>query len=115
LENLELEIVETLAPEQLERYKSEYETLFLKTLGPAVFENSRSISYTPSSTSNGWQELDFSKPVPIVERYNNLTEGSVYGETDFYNYNVSVLYNESAFPVGRQCNRQRIHNGVLQR
>jgi len=55
----------------------------LETLGPAVFENSRSISYTPSSTSNGWQELDFSKPVPIVERYDNLTEGSVYGETEY--------------------------------
>jgi beta-mannosidase len=101
LENLELDIVEAVAPEQLERYRSEYETLFLKTLGPAVFENSRSISYTPSSTSNGWQELDFSKPVPIVERYDNLTAGSVYGETDFYNYSASVLYSESAYPIGR--------------
>jgi beta-mannosidase len=101
LENLELKNVEKASPGELERYRSEYETLFLKTLGPAVFENSRSISYTPSSTSNGWQELDFSKPVPIVERYDNLTAGSVYGETDFYNYNVSVLYNSSAYPVGR--------------
>jgi len=83
LENLELKILEGVAPEELERYKSEYETLFLKTLGPAVFENSRSISYTPSSTSNGWQELDFNKPVPIVERYDNLTAGSIYGETEY--------------------------------
>jgi beta-mannosidase len=61
----------------------------LKTLGPAVFENSRSISYTPSSTSNGWQELNFSKPVPIVERYDNLTADSIYGETE---YEVSEKY-----------------------
>ena len=25
---------------------------------------------------------------------------SVYGETDFYNYNPAVLYNDSALPVG---------------
>jgi beta-mannosidase len=107
---LELKTVERVKPEELERYKSEYETLFSKTLGPAVFENSRSISYTPSSTSNGWQELDFSKPVPIVERYDNLTEESVYGETDFYNYNVSVLYNSSAYPVGRFSNEFGFHS-----
>lgn len=82
LENLELSLVNQSAPEELERYVKEYETLFLDTLLPAVFENSRSISYTPSSTSNGWQELDFSKSIPIVERYENLTEGSVYGETE---------------------------------
>lgn len=82
LENLELSLVNQSAPEDLEKYVKEYEALFLDTLLPAVFENSRSISYTPSSTSNGWQELNFSNPIPIVERYENLTEGSVYGETE---------------------------------
>jgi beta-mannosidase len=61
----------------------------LKTLSPAVFENSRSISYTPNNTSNGWHELDFDKPVPIVERYDNLTAGSMFGETE---YEVSGKY-----------------------
>jgi beta-mannosidase len=83
LESLELPLVNRSAREELERYRQEYETLFLDTLVPAVFENSRSISYTPSSTSNGWQSLDFNKPIPITQRYDNLTSGSVYGETEY--------------------------------
>jgi len=90
LENLELVLVNESSPEDLPRYKAEYETLFLDTLLPAVFENSKSISYAPSSTSNGWISLNFSNPIPIVERYDNLTAGSVYGETDFYNYSKSI-------------------------
>jgi beta-mannosidase len=83
LESLELPLVNRSAPPELERYRREYETLFLDTLVPAVFENSRSISYTPSSTSNGWQSLDFNKPIPIAQRFENLTSGSVYGETEY--------------------------------
>lgn len=110
LENLELILVEDYAPEDFDRYQAEYETLFLDTLLPAVFGNSHSISYTPSSTSNGWLSLNFSNPIPIVERYYNLTPGSVYGETDFYNYDPSVLYNDSAFPVGRFSNEFGYHS-----
>ncbi|KAK1024674.1 hypothetical protein LTR33_017868, partial [Friedmanniomyces endolithicus] len=71
LENLELMLVNQSAPEQLAKYTAQYETLFLDTLLPAVFENTRAISYTPSSTSNGWQSLNFSATHPIVELYNN--------------------------------------------
>ena len=74
------------APNELDRYIGEYEALFLNTLVPVVFGNSRSVSYTPSSTSNGWSSLNFSNPIPIVERYFNTSIGSVYGEVDFYNY-----------------------------
>lgn len=45
---------------------------------------------------------NFSNPIPIVERYYNLTPGSIYGETDFYNYDPAVLGNDSAYPVGRK-------------
>lgn len=110
LENLELLLVNLAAPEELPRYMAEYETLFLDTLLPAVFGNSHSISYTPSSTSNGWLSLNFSNPIPIVERYYNLTPGSVYGETDFYNYDPSVLYDDHAYPVGRFSNEFGYHS-----
>ena len=61
---------------------AEYETLFLDTIVPVLFGNSRSISYAPSSTSNGWLSLNFSAPVqPFTERYYNKTPGEVYGET----------------------------------
>ncbi|EMC95043.1 glycoside hydrolase family 2 protein [Baudoinia panamericana UAMH 10762] len=110
LENLELILVNQSAPDQLPRYMAEYETLFLNTLLPVVFGNSKSISYAPSSTSNGWLSLNFSNAKPMVERYYNLTPGSVYGETDFYNYEPSVLYNDSAYPIGRFSNEFGYHS-----
>ncbi|KAJ8606731.1 hypothetical protein MRB53_040750 [Persea americana] len=110
LENLELQEVRANAPAEYDRYLSEYEELFLDTLVPVVFGNSRSISYTPSSTSNGWLSLNFSSPEPITERYNNLTNGSVYGETDYYNYSAAVLGNDAAYPVGRFANEFGFHS-----
>lgn len=110
LENLELILVNDSAPEQFDKYKAQYEKLFIDTLAPVVFGNSKSISYTPSSTSNGWVKLNFSSPEPIVERYFNLTPGSIYGETDFYNYDPAVLGNDSAYPVGRFSNEFGYHS-----
>jgi hypothetical protein len=79
MENLELQQVRS--DPEWDKYLREYEMLFLDVLGVAVFENSRSISYTPSSTSNGWSKLDFSKRQPITQRYYNVTEGEIYGNT----------------------------------
>ncbi|KAI5236601.1 glycoside hydrolase family 2 protein, partial [Aureobasidium subglaciale] len=87
LENLELANVNNTAPEQYDRYVAEYE-----------------------NTSNGWLELNFSNPIPIVERYNNLTEGSVYGETDHYNYDPTVAFNLSSYPIGRFSNEFGYHS-----
>ena len=81
LESLELLLVNRSAPEELERYRAEYEKLFLQTLLPVVYANSKSVSYIPSSTTNGYLDLDFSQPVPVIQRYDNKTEGSVYGDT----------------------------------
>jgi beta-mannosidase len=94
---LELLLVNNSAPEELDRYHREYETLFLDTLVPAVFENSRSVSYTPSSTSNGWQSLNFNDPIPITQRYNNLSLGSVYGETEYDLHFVENKYSSANF------------------
>ncbi|CAI6248673.1 unnamed protein product [Periconia digitata] len=110
LENLELALVNKTAPEQYPKYLAEYETLFLDTLATIVFANTRSISYSPSSTTNGWQSLDFSKMQPITQRYNNLTQGSIYGNTDHYNYNPSQAFNLSTYPVGRFANEFGYHS-----
>jgi beta-mannosidase len=89
LENLELKLV----PEsERPRYQAEFEKLFLDTIVPVLFANTRSISYSPSSTSNGWLSLDWSKQQPITERYDNKTEGAVYGDTG-----------ESTMPVKKNC------------
>ena len=73
--------VNDTAPEMFNFYQAQYEKLFLDTLLPIVYGNSKSISYIPSSTTNGYLELNFSLPEPMVERYNNKTPGSVYGDT----------------------------------
>lgn len=84
LENLELPNVNASAPEEYPRYLAEYETLFLHTLLPVVYQNSKSISYQPSSTSNGYLSLNHSAPANeiMIQRYNNKTEGAIYGERD---------------------------------
>lgn len=110
MENLELSIVAEVAPDQLARYTAEYETLFLNTLVPCLFENSKSISYSPSSSGNGWLSLNFSLPQPITERYNNKTNGSVYGDTDYYNYDSAFAFNFSSYPVGRFSNEFGYHS-----
>ena len=110
LENLELPTANESSPEDFPRLLAEYETLFLSTLFPAVFENSRSISYAPSSTSNGFVSLNFTDAPYMQERYENLTEGSIYGETDYYHYDSSVAFNSSAYPVGRFSNEFGYHS-----
>ncbi|KAI8959331.1 glycoside hydrolase family 2 protein [Daldinia sp. FL1419] len=94
-------LLEIIAPDKLEYYKHHFEILFLENLVPAVFGNSRSISYMASSANNGYLSLDFNRPMPIVERYLNTTPGHIYGDTDYYNYDIWQAFNISSYPVGR--------------
>ncbi|UNI18471.1 Beta-mannosidase [Purpureocillium takamizusanense] len=110
LESLELPGVNRSAPEDYDRYLHEYETLFIETLLPAVYGNSRSITYMPSSTENGYLSFNWSRPIPIIQRYNNKTEGSLYGDTDHYNYNYREAFNISTYPVGRFANEFGFHS-----
>lgn len=90
LENLELKRVKNSESGDYDRYVAEYETLFLDTIVPILFGNSRSISYSPSSTSNGWLKLDFSRQQPITQRYDNKTKGSLYGNTGRLPVNLPI-------------------------
>lgn len=110
LESLELSTVNYTAPDEYDTYLAQYEQLFLHTLLPIVYGNSKSISYIPSSTTNGYLELNFSLPEPMIERYNNKTPGSVYGDTDYYNYDSSIAFNYSSYPVGRFANEFGYHS-----
>lgn len=109
LENLELELAAGVDPGN-DRWRQEYEQLFLDVLLPAVYGNTRSISYIPSSTTNGYLTLNFSLPIPMIERYNNKTPGSIYGDTDHYNYDSSVAFDLSSYPVGRFANEFGFHS-----
>lgn len=77
-----------------------YESLY-NVLLHGVFDNSRSISFLPSSVTNGSLSYNYSSATPIIERYLNGTAGAIYGNTDQYNYVTSEAFDSSTFPIGR--------------
>lgn len=113
IENLELWLVNRSAPDQLDHYKGEYETLFLCTLLPAVYENSRSISYIPSSATNGYLSLRHEDVgFPMILRYHNESSipGIIYGDREYYNYTASIAFVPGVWPVGRFTNEYGFHS-----
>ncbi|CAG7996571.1 unnamed protein product [Penicillium salamii] len=112
IESLELPTAKKKAPGSYEFLVGDYEHLFITLILPLVYENSRSISYMPSSTNNGFLKVDLSAPVPMVERYDNGTdqEGYYYGDTDYYNYDSSVAFDFEGYPVGRFANEFGYHS-----
>lgn len=96
-----LGLIHRLFPSQEPAYTATYEKLFLDVILHAVFSNTRSISYSPSSITNGYLSFNISSPTPIVERYFNITPGTISGSTDYYNYDATQAFNNSAYPVGR--------------
>ncbi|KZP11220.1 glycoside hydrolase family 2 protein [Athelia psychrophila] len=87
----------------------QYGGLFVQTLLQAVWAETRSVSYSPSSTTNGYQELDWAAGL-MVERLGNVTEGSIYGSTDYYDYDATIAFNLSTYPVGRFANEFGFHS-----
>jgi len=79
-----------------------YEKLHTELLINCVYANTRSISYIPSSTYQGYTELNFSSARPQTPRYNNRTApDDIYADTDVYNYDASQAFDFSKMPVGR--------------
>ncbi|KAF7587182.1 hypothetical protein BBP40_007645 [Aspergillus hancockii] len=110
IESLMLPMVKDKAPDQYEKAVGDYEKLYISLILPLVYENTRSITYSPSSTTEGYFDIDLSAAVPMKERYHNLTAGSYYGDTDFYNYDSSISFNSHAYPVGRFANEFGYHS-----
>lgn len=110
LENLELPAVKELDPEHYDKYLAEFEKLFITIAARLIYDNTRSISYTPSSTNNGYIKIDFSQEVPFEERYQNVTPGTYAGDTDHYNYDSSQAFDTSTYPVGRFSNEFGFHS-----
>lgn len=110
MEKDELPAVKSSAPSEYPRYLDEYFALFLDTLLPAVYGNSHSISYVPCSTNNGYIELNFSLPIPFVDRLYNTTPGYLYGDSDHYNYDASQAFDVNSYLVGRFANEFGFHS-----
>lgn len=110
MEKDELPAVKSSAPSEYPRYLDEYFALFLDTLLPAVYGNSHSISYVPCSTNNGYIELNFSLPIPFVDRLYNTTPGYLYGDSDHYNYDASQAFDVNSYLVGSFANEFGFHS-----
>ena len=78
-----------------------YEKLTLEVLIRAVYANTRSISYIPSSTYHGYTKLDFEAAMPQTPRYDK-TQGPdyLYADTDTYVGDPTQAFNYSARTVG---------------
>lgn len=110
IESLMLPMVHDVDPKGYTKYVGEYEKLYISLILPLVYQNTRSISYSPSSTTEGYLSIDLSAPVPMAERYDNKTAGSYYGDTDHYDYDTSVSFNHYTYPVGRFANEFGFHS-----
>ncbi|EAW06662.1 beta-mannosidase mndA [Aspergillus clavatus NRRL 1] len=110
IESLMLPMVRRADHKGYAKYVGEYEKLYISLILPLVYENTRSITYSPSSTTEGYLHVNLSAPVPMTERYSNTTPGSYYGDTDYYNYDTSVSFNYHKYPVGRFANEFGFHS-----
>ncbi|KAJ6028005.1 hypothetical protein N7540_003581 [Penicillium herquei] len=110
IESLELPLIQEADPDNYSYWVGQYEQLFITLILPLVYENSRSISYMPSSTNNGYLWVNLSAPVPMAERYDNTTDGDYYSDTDHYNYDSSVAFDLGSYPIGRFANEFGFHS-----
>ncbi|KAL4922471.1 glycoside hydrolase superfamily [Aspergillus aurantiobrunneus] len=110
IESLILPLTYKADPENFPKYLAEYEKLYISLILPLVYQNSRSVSYSPSSTTEGYLSVNLSAPVPMTQRYKNLEPGSYYGDKDYYNYDTSVSFDYSTYPVGRFANEFGFHS-----
>ncbi|KAL4804336.1 glycoside hydrolase superfamily [Aspergillus unguis] len=110
IESLMLPLTKEADPENYSKYVAEYEKLYISLILPLVYENTHSISYSPSSTTEGYLKVNLSAEVPMTERYDKLESGSYYGDTDYYNYDTTVSFNYEIYPVGRFANEFGFHS-----
>ncbi|KAA1067268.1 hypothetical protein PGT21_010034 [Puccinia graminis f. sp. tritici] len=86
-------------------YFDQYDYLNNHVIRDLVLENTRSASYIPSSTTQGYLSLD-----PYTSRYDAFTKGELYGDQEHYNYDTSASFNISSYPVARFVNEFGFHS-----
>ncbi|EPQ57150.1 glycoside hydrolase family 2 protein [Gloeophyllum trabeum ATCC 11539] len=86
-------------------YLNEFVTLFQDFLYGIVTSETESVPYTDCSTTHGVLSLE-----PYVLRFLNATPGSIYGNSERYNYDASQAFNLSTFPVSRFVNEFGFHS-----
>ncbi|PWN48821.1 glycoside hydrolase [Violaceomyces palustris] len=87
-------------------YLDQYEKIFDDVVLNEVRANTKALSYVPSSTSTGYLAL-WPEYVP---RYKNQTEGYLYSNAEYYNYDPTFAFNVSAFNKGRAYTEFGMHS-----
>ncbi|KAH0589713.1 putative beta-mannosidase A [Termitomyces sp. J132] len=86
-------------------FLDEYVTLFQDFLFGIVTSETHSLPYTDCSTTKGVLSLD-----PYILRFSNGTPGEIYGNSERYNYDASVAFDYSSYPVSRFVNEFGFHS-----
>ncbi|KDR78198.1 hypothetical protein GALMADRAFT_138324 [Galerina marginata CBS 339.88] len=86
-------------------YLNEFVTLFQDFLQQIVTSETRSVPYTDCSTTKGVLSLD-----PYILRFNNGTAGSIYGNSERYNYDATKAFLYTSFPTSRFVNEFGFHS-----
>ncbi|KAH9819236.1 family 2 glycoside hydrolase [Melampsora americana] len=86
-------------------YLQQYDYLYNHAIRDVLLDNTRSISYIPSSTTDGYLTLD-----PYVSRYGHKTRGEIDGDKELYNYNTAVSFDTETYPVARFVNEFGFHS-----
>lgn len=86
-------------------YLDEFVFLFQDYLHDAVLSETTSIAYTDCSTTSGYLSLN-----PYILRFTNTTPGEIYGNSERYNYDASVAFDYSTYPVSRYVNEFGFHS-----
>lgn len=85
------------------RLSMQFVFLFQDFLHDVVLSETTSLAYTDCSTTSGYLSLN-----PYILRFGNATAGNIYGNSERYNYNASVAFDYSTYPVSR-C----VHHGLV--
>ncbi|EIW76704.1 glycoside hydrolase family 2 protein [Coniophora puteana RWD-64-598 SS2] len=83
----------------------EFLQLFQDFLHDIVYSETKSVVYTDCSTTHGALSLD-----PYVLRLGNATAGSIYGNSERYDYTAENAFNLSSFQVSRFVNEFGFHS-----
>ncbi|KAF8069886.1 glycoside hydrolase family 2 protein [Lyophyllum atratum] len=86
-------------------FLNEFVALFQDFLHDIVVSETHSVPYTDCSTTKGVFSLD-----PYILRFDNSTEGHLYGNGERFNYDASVALDYSTFPVTRFTNEFGFHS-----
>ncbi|OAX35676.1 glycoside hydrolase family 2 protein [Rhizopogon vinicolor AM-OR11-026] len=78
-------------------YLDEFVYLFQDYLHDIVLSETNSVPYTDCSTTHGVLSTD-----PYVLRFANGTPGYIYGNSERYNYDASVAFDLTTYPVARR-------------